>query len=315
MNELYPEIEPNQTFFLEQDGHRIYVEDCGNPDGIAVVFLHGGPGSGCKSYHRQFFNPEIYRIVIFDQRGAGRSQPHGLIENNTTQDLLNDMEEIRQRLSIDQWLVFGGSWGAALALLYAQNFASRCLGLVLRGTFLARQIDINWFFDHGANQIFPDYWDDFTSAFEDPKNTPYANQIAQQLKSPEFDIRLQAAKAWSDWAGRVVTWTLEEEEEPGEIDEQRLIRETILEMHYALNHYFIRDNQILEDIGQITEIPVIIIHGRRDMTCTLDASWSVHKALPGSKMTILPRSGHLAGEPAMIDALVGATDKMAEMLK
>jgi proline iminopeptidase len=316
MKELYPEFEARHVHHLDcGDGHKVYMEEAGNPQGIPVIFLHGGPGSGCKPSHRQYFDPDKYRIIIFDQRGAGRSEPHGLLKANTTAHLLADMERMREMLEIEQWLLFGGSWGATLALLYAETYPQHVSGMILRGCFLARRRDLDWFTGTGAINVFPDYWHDFCNNFSVDEQSDLVVACHRGVSSTDANTRLATAKAWADWAGRVVTYTLpvEECDTPVE-DEERMVRETALEMHYAVNRYFIDENQILANIKSIPEVPVMIVHGRRDMTCPVESSWLLHRAIKQSSLKILRDSGHLSGEPAMIDALVSATDEMAELL-
>ncbi len=315
MNTLYPELKPYNTVRLMVDEqHRIYVEECGNPDGTPVVFLHGGPGSGGNENHRRYFNPKKYRIIIFDQRGCNRSTPQGSTENNTTRDLLQDLEKIRKYLVIDRWLIFGGSWGSTLGLLYAEQFPQRVTGLILRGTFLARRGDLNWFAKEGSKRIFPDYWEKFIEIVpENERHDPVA-AYHRRVFGEDIKTRKKYARAWSALADKVVTYTLENTKTEKE-DIKKLLHKVSIETHYAKNHYFIKENQILKNIRKIPKLPVTIIHGRRDLTCTLESSWSLHKALPHSELIIVPNAGHLAGEPAMIDALVRATDKMAGHLK
>lgn len=317
MLSLYPEIEAFSCAMLDtgNSGHTVYWEESGNPDGLPVIFLHGGPGSGCKPDHRRYFNPEKYRIVILDQRGCNRSGPQGCVENNTTGDLLRDIEAIRQQLGIERWLVFGGSWGATLGLLYAETWPERVTGLVLRGTFLARQRDLDWFAnDGGVNRIFPDQWERFISPLpHDQRHNPvtaYYHAVHGGNKQAQMDF----ARAWSAWAGKIVTYTLPEAGEEEE-DIATLMNKVSIETYYAFNRYFIKENQILDDIARIPDVPVMIIHGRRDLTCTLESSWALHRFLPKSELVIVNEAGHLAGEPAMIDALIAATDRMAGLLK
>jgi len=317
MHTLFPELEPFAQCMLDTgNGHNIYMEQCGNPDGIAVIFLHGGPGSGSNPNHRRYFDPGKYRIVIFDQRGCNRATPRGCTEKNTTADLMQDLERIRARLQIDKWLVFGGSWGATLGLLYAEQFPQRVTGLILRGTFLARQMDVQWFSQEGANRVFPDYWEQFIKDIPLNERQDLVAAYHKRLSDKDVHIRQKYARAWSDWATRVVTYNLaEQKQEQEQEDMQVLVDQVSIETHYAVNRYFIEENQILNEIAQIPDVPVIIIHGRRDMTCTLEASWSLHQALPESEFVIVPDAGHLAGEPALTDALITATNKMAALLQ
>jgi len=314
MRDLYPEIQPFRTHTLAMDSvHKLHVEECGRPDGIPVIFLHGGPGSGCKENHRRYFNPEKYRIVLFDQRGCNRSTPQGSTENNTTSDLVEDMERIRRHLGVDRWMVFGGSWGATLGLLYTKTFPEKVTGLILRGTFLARRQDLEWFAKGGAGWIFPDYWEEFISVIPEEERGDLIGAYHGRIHGDDEDVRKRYAKKWSDWASRVVTWNLKEGKEE-EHDAETILHEASIETHYAKNRYFITENRILNDCDRLPKVPTIIIHGRRDLTCLPEASWSLHRALPHSELVILPEAGHLAGEPAMIDALVQVTDRMAELI-
>jgi len=311
MNKLYPEIEPESAYRLAvEHSHELYVEECGAKDGLPVIFLHGGPGAGCKPYHRQFFNPDRYRIVLFDQRGAGRSTPLGELSANNTQALIEDVERIRDRLGIDQWLVFGGSWGAALALLYAEKYPERILGLILRGVFLATQWEIDWFFNGGVNRIFPDHWAEFTQLIPEDERDDMLGAYHRRIGSDDEQTRLAAARAWSTWTDAVVTYTVPSEQESLDNDEgEKILKKVSIECHYAHHRFFLRHNQILNDIDRLPRVPVTIIHGRRDLTCALESSWRLSQAIQYAKLIILPDSGHLANEPAMIDALVGTTDR------
>ena len=314
MHDLYPVLQPNRVRRLEAGGpHSIYLEESGNPDGIPVIFLHGGPGKGCNERHRRYFNPARYRIVIFDQRGAARSTPNGCTQQNTTMDLIDDMERIRNELQIDKWLVYGGSWGAALGLLYTQQHPERVTGMVLRGTFLARKHDLEWFSSDGAGRLLPDHWEKFINPVpESLRENPVASYYARVHGDDKQD-RLAAAKAWNEWSGRVVTYLMTEGAMENLPDAQ-ILSEVSIETHYAYHHYFIEDDQILRNAHRIPDIPVIIVHGRRDITCTPDASWQLHRAIPGSELHIIANGGHLAGEGVMIDALVAATDRMLDLL-
>ncbi len=315
MLELYPELEAfSENILKSGSGHSVYYEQAGNESGIPVIFLHGGPGSGCSENHRRYFNPKKYRIILFDQRGCNRSTPNGFVENNSTQDILNDIEVIRKELNIDKWLLFGGSWGATLALLYAEQYSKYVSGIILRGTFLARQCDFDWFAKSGVNKIFPDYWEDFMSYFKtEEKNQPITT-LHERIFSDNKQLQIEAAKTWALWAGRIVTHSLINEYILEVEDEDKLISEVKIEMHYAKNKYFINENQILNDISKMPSVPVTIIHGRKDLTCLPESSWSVHKALPDSKLVIVPEAGHLTSEPSMINALITATDEMANLL-
>ena len=317
MKILYPEIEPFASFKLSTGStHKVYVEQVGNKDGVPAIFLHGGPGSGCDENHRRYFNPEKYHIILLDQRGCHRSKPCGNTEANTTQDLLRDIEAIRQRLGIEQWVLFGGSWGATLALLYAEAFPERVLAMIIRGTFLARKQDLDWFVGGGVQRIFPDHWEHFTSQFPGLERDELLKAVPRLISSGSPSEKLAAARAWAEWAGQVTTYTLGNRDDlVVEQDEAKLLHDVSIEMHYASNQYFIAENQILDHIASVPGVPVTIVHGRNDLTCLLEASWSLHKALPGSKLLIVPNAGHLAGEPAMVDALITATDEMLLQLE
>lgn len=327
MNELYPELQPFATDVLAlADGHSIYFEQSGNIEGIPVIFLHGGPGSGCNENHRRYFDPNKYRIIIFDQRGCNRSTPNGCVENNSTQLILSDIESIRHKLNIDKWILFGGSWGATLALLYAEQYPENISGMILRGTFLARQCDFDWFANdgiNGVNRIFPDYWQEYLSNFDEQENRDRLGTLHRRVFSEDKAIQIQAAKVWALWAGRIVTHSLNLDAAYvlDESDDEKLINEVKIEMHYAKNRYFIDENQILENIAKLPDVPVTLIHGRKDLTCLAESSWSVYQALVNldttnthlnkAKCVMVANAGHLASEPAMIDALLIATNEMA----
>jgi proline iminopeptidase len=314
LRNLYPECEPFDKGLLNTNSaHQTYYEQVGNPTAPAVIFLHGGPGSGCNENHRRYFNPDKYRIILLDQRGCNRSTPNGCVENNTTHDILDDLEAIRKKLNIDKWVLFGGSWGATLALLYAEQYSEHVAGIILRGSFLARQCDFDWFAKSGVNKIFPDYWEKLISIIS--KDEQLIASLHERVFSDNKQTQLAAAKAWGLWAGRIVTHSFVDEYVLDISDEDKLINETKIEMHYAINKYFITENQIINNISKIPDVPITIIHGRKDLTCLPESSWLVHKALPKSKLVIIANAGHLAGESAMIDALVSATDQMADSIR
>jgi proline iminopeptidase len=308
---LYPEIEPFESGYLKtSSSHQIYYEQAGNPNAPAIIFLHGGPGSGCNENHRRYFNPDKYRIILFDQRGCNRSTPTACVENNSTQDILNDIESIRNLLSIDKWALFGGSWGATLALLYAEQYPQHVTGIILRGTFLARQCDFDWFAKSGVNKIFPDYWQEFVTLFDETEKKNLLDALYQRVFSDNQEIQQEAAKAWALWAGRVVTHSFVKDYMLDVEDVNKLINEAKIEMHFAKNKYFISENEIIDNILQVPDVPTTIIHGRKDLTCLPESSWLVHRALADSILVIVSDGGHLAGESAMIDALITATDQM-----
>ena len=319
MRELYAEIEPYNIFHLKVDDlHTLYVEECGSKDGIPVIFLHGGPGAGCNSNHRRYFDPGYYRIIIFDQRGTNRSMPRACVEKNTTRRLLDDIEAIRTHLALDQCLLFGGSWGATLALLYAQACPQQVAGIIVRGAFLARKRDLDWFISaQGAGRIFPDFWQDFMEIIPEQERSDMALAYYRRLQSEDAHIRNAAVKAWASWSGRLVTYLLPgiEHKHFQLQDMQAATQEVTIETHYARHGYFIEENQILNNVHKLPTVPIHIIHGRRDLTCLLEASWDLHHALPESILTIVNDGGHLAGTASMVDALISATDGMIKRLQ
>ncbi|MDD5579210.1 MAG: prolyl aminopeptidase [Methylobacter sp.] len=320
MKTLYPEIQPHHTFFLETGSkHSVYVELSGNPDGFPVIFLHGGPCSGTKPDHRRFFNPEFYRIILFDQRGCGQSLPFGELEDNTTGDLIDDMERIRQQLGIDRWLVFGGSWGATLALLYAQKHKNPVAGLIIRGVFLARRMDLDWFAKDGANRIYPEQWQRLVESIPEQQRENLLQGVSQALWGEDEVTRLRVAKEWTAWNGQVAMGNNFERNncQPAAQNgntADKLVKQVRMEVHYAMNNYFIEENRILENCGGLSGIPAIIIHGRNDLVCPIEAAMKLHQALPDAEYIILPNAGHVAQNEEMIDALISATDKFAEKL-
>ncbi|WP_348757270.1 prolyl aminopeptidase [Candidatus Methylocalor cossyra] len=313
MRDLYPEIEPYAVHRFKRGGHQLYVEECGNPSGVPVVFLHGGPGSGCKPDHRRFFHPEKYRIVLWDQRGAGRSLPRGELRHNTTADLLRDLEYIRQQLRIPSWLLFGGSWGATLALLYAEQHPARVLGLVLRGVFLARPQDLDWFVGPGGVRcIYPERWEQLCAGLSEDERADPVAALYRRLTGADELARRRAARDWALWSGQVIFGEAFDPEAGGE--HAALVDQARIELHYALHRYFIADNAILDQCQRIARLPTVIVHGRRDLVCPVEGAYRLHRCLPGSLLRILPEAGHIASGPAMIDALVTAADTMVERL-
>lgn len=312
---LYPPLEPDVVEMLDVGhGHQVHVEQCGRSDGLPVVFLHGGPGSGCKPDHRQFFDPEKYRVFLIDQRGSGRSRPFGGVAHNTTADLVADLEAIRTRHGVDRWVLFGGSWGAALALAYAETHPQRVSGLVLRGTFLARERDVAWFFGGGASRLLPREWADFRAALGDPPVDELAAFLHGEAFSDDAARVERVARAWEAWSGAVVTYSLDNlgAAAPGPLD--AAIAKTRIEMHYAHHGYFLDENQLLRAAGRLPRVPSVIIHGARDITCPCESAWEIHRALPESRLEVLRTAGHLSGERPMIDALVRAADELAARL-
>lgn len=314
--DLFPEISPYRTFRLDVGGgHELYIEESGSPGGLPVVFLHGGPGGGSSPYHRRFFDPGRYRIVVFDQRGCGRSIPFAELEHNTTWDLVSDVEKIREELLIDQWLVFGGSWGSTLALAYAQRHPERVLGLVLRGIFLCRDSDIRWFYQSGgASEIFPEAWERFVSPIPVAERADMVTAYHRRLTGEDSELRLTAAKAWSVWEGTTATLRQDEKTVAHFSDPAVALALARIENHYFVNHCFLDKNQLLDDVGRINHIPGIIVHGRYDIVCPVAQAWALHAAWPDSQLNIVGDAGHAATEPGIRLALVAATQTMAERL-
>jgi proline iminopeptidase len=315
MADLYPPIEPyvNHTFAVDPP-HKLHVEECGNPNGIPVVFLHGGPGSGCESYHRRFFDPERYRIVLFDQRGCGRSTPHAELAGNTTQALVSDIELIRERLGIEKWLVFGGSWGSTLALAYAETHPERVLGLILRGIFLCRPREIHWFYQEGASRIFPDYWQAYLKPIPTSEHGDLLQAYYRRLTSDNEVERMAAAKAWSMWEGRCASLTPSKSVVAHFGDPFTALSLARIECHYFVNNIFLEDNQLLRDAHRLQDIPGFIVHGRYDMVCPMESAWDLHQAWPRAELKIIDAAGHAASEPGILSALVDAADSMARRL-
>jgi len=309
---LYPEIEPYVNHSITVDPpHVLHVEECGNPKGSPVVFLHGGPGAGCEPYHRRFFDPDVYRIILFDQRGCGRSTPHAELSGNTTQALVADMETIRRHLGIERWLVFGGSWGSTLALVYAETHPQRVAGLVLRGIFLCRPREIAWFYQEGASRVFPDYWQDFERVIPVAERDDMLAAYHARLTGDNEIARMAAAKAWSLWEGRTAsllpsTAVIDHFANP--FTALSLAR---IECHYFVNDAFLEPDQILARVDRLRDLPAIIVQGRYDMVCPMESAWDLHRAWPEAEFQLIADAGHAASEPGIIDALVRATDKMA----
>lgn len=310
MHTLYPAIKTYAKHKLAvEKPHTLYIEECGNPDGLPILVVHSGPGTGCEPYHRRFFDPERYRIVLFDQRGAGRSTPHAELDNNTTTDLLADMEQIREYLKIDRWILFGGAWGSTLSMLYAEAHPERVMGLILHNIFLARKRDIDWFYRQGANLMFPDYWADFMknlSAAE--RKYPLKSYHARLIGNDEV-TRMATAKAWSLWQARCAALQPHSNIIHHFCDPHFAVGLACIESHYFVNDCFMKDNHILTNINKIKHIPAYIIHGRYDMVCPLECAWELHQHWPSSELYIIRDAGHSDKEPGIIDALILASKK------
>ncbi|MGY8871425.1 MAG: prolyl aminopeptidase [Pseudomonadales bacterium] len=312
MRTLYPEIHPYKEHLINVDSqHTLYVEESGNAEGIPVLFIHGGPGGGTSGAQRRFFNPEKYRIILFDQRGCGKSTPHASLENNTTQHLINDIEKIRELLSIDEWLLFGGSWGSTLSLLYAQDYPEKVSGMILRGIFLAREQDLHWFYQQGASSIFPDYWKDFTHLIPLEERNNLLSAYHQRLTSKNEIERMAAAKAWAVWEGRCSTLDPNPNIVEHFADPHTALSIARIEAHYFINQAFIQSNQIINNASKIAQIRTILVHGRYDMVCPIEQAYALHQALPNAELHIVRDAGHSSFEAGTIDNLIRATDDFA----
>jgi proline iminopeptidase len=313
MRTLYPEIEAFDTGTLAvDDRHTLYYEQCGNPHGKPVVLLHGGPGAGCSAKMRRFHNPVKYRIVLFDQRGSGRSTPHADLIDNTTWDLVADIEQLRTRLGIDKWQVFGGSWGSTLALAYAQRHPQCVTELVLRGIFMLRRWELEWFYQQGASRLFPEAWAHYINAIPESERDDMIGAFHRRLTSDDEATRLAAARAWSVWEGATSFLNADPDFVSGHEDAAFALAFARIENHYFVNGGFFEvEDQLLRDADKITDIPGVIVHGRYDVVCPIQNAWELHQAWPKSELMISPTSGHSAFEAENIDALVRATDRFA----
>lgn len=309
---LYPPIDPYASgTFDTGDGHQIYWETCGNPQGKPVVFLHGGPGSGCGPVHRQLFHPEKYRIVLFDQRGCGRSVPHASLDNNTTWDLVADMERLRVKLGIARWQVFGGSWGSTLALAYAQTHPERVTELVLRGIFLMRQKELDWYYQEGASWLAPDRWDDFLAPIPLSERGDLMHAYRQRLTGTDEQAKLEAARAWSRWEASTVTLAPNENMINGFGNAQFALAFARIENHYFVHHGFMEEGQLLAGAARLQGIPGVIVQGRCDIVTPARSAWDLHKAWPQASLRLVGGAGHAFSEPGILDQLIRATDSFA----
>lgn len=310
MNDFYPEIEPYNSGHLKvSDLHEIYFEEVGNPKGRPIIFLHGGPGAGCSEYHRRFFDPKHYRIVLFDQRGCGRSKPFAELRENTTWDLVSDIEKIRSTLNIKDWIVFGGSWGSTLALSYAVTHPEKTTALILRGIFLCRPSEIKWFYQEGASQMFPDYWEEYQNFIPANERNDFVKAYHKRLTGNDEKQKLAAAIAWSRWEMATAYLHLNEKAVNEIVEPEKALPFARIENHYFVNNSFFKtENYLLENVHRIKDIPGFIVQGRYDVVCPPRSAWDLHRAWPEAKLTFIADAGHAANEPGIRSALLDAVE-------
>jgi proline iminopeptidase len=313
MKTLYPEIAPFDTGRLQVSPvHEIYYEQVGNPRGKPAVFLHGGPGGGIVSDYRRYFDPERYRVVLFDQRGSGQSTPHASLEDNTTWHLVSDIEQLREHLGIERWQVFGGSWGSTLALAYAETHPQRVSELVLRGIFLCRPQEIRWFYQEGAGAIFADVWEEYVKVIPEAERGDMVSAYYRRLTSDDYAVRLEAARAWSIWEGSTSKLFFDPAMIEKFADPEFALAFARIECHYFMNNsFFSTDNYLIENVEKIRHLPGVIVQGRYDVVCPLVSAWELHRAWPEAELHIIPDAGHSISEPGIIAALITATDDFA----
>ena len=309
-NKLFPAIEPYNTGFLKKGKHKIYYEQCGNPKGKPAIFLHGGPGGGCGSLSRRFFNPKKYRIILFDQRGCGRSKPHTCLEDNTTWHLIEDIESIREILDIKKWLVFGGSWGSTLAIAYAQKHPKNVSQLVLRGIFMLRQKELQWFYQYGASEMYPEAWQGFLKEIPENERDNLIEAYRKIFYGDDEEKKLSAAKAWSKWEASCSFINYNPDAVKDSLNAEFALAFALIENHYFINKGFLdNENQLLENIDIIRNIPAVIIQGRYDVVCPPTTAYELHSKWPESELVIAPFSGHSAFEKEITHELIKATNK------
>lgn len=308
---FYPEIEPYQTGMLRvSDLHEIYFEQSGNPEGKPVVFVHGGPGGGTEGKQRRFFDPKAYRIVLFDQRGCGKSRPYAELRENTTQALVADMERLREHLGIERWQVFGGSWGSTLAIAYAEAHPARVTELVLRGIFLLRKQEIDWFYQRGADAMFPDAWEEYVGHIPAEERGDLLSAYHRRLTDDDRAVQQAAARTWSVWEGRTSCLFQNPDLVARTAGDEFSLSFARIECHYFKNlGFFSKDTQLLDDAHKIRHIPTVIVQGRYDVVCPMESAWALHRAFPEADLRVVPDAGHSAYEPGNLHELIEATDR------
>ncbi|WDD93020.1 prolyl aminopeptidase [Burkholderia sp. FERM BP-3421] len=309
---MYPPIEPYQHGWLDTgDGHRVYWELCGNPQGKPAVFLHGGPGSGCSPDHRRLFDPARYNVLLFDQRGCGRSTPHASIDDNTTWHLVDDMERLREMIGAERWLVFGGSWGSTLALAYAQTHPARVDALVVRGIFTARREELRWYYQEGASWLFPDLWDEFLAPIPPEERDDLMAAYRRRLTGSDERVRQDAARAWSLWEGRTIRLLPDAALAEQFGADHFSLAIARIENHYFVHHAFMDEGQLLRDAYRLADVRGVIVQGRYDVATPARTAWELSKAWPGARLEIVDDAGHAYNEPGILRALIAATDQYA----
>ncbi|MGK7953213.1 MAG: prolyl aminopeptidase [Xenococcaceae cyanobacterium] len=315
MRDLYPPLEPYQEGKLKVSAlHTIHYEESGNPQGKPVIFLHGGPGGGITPMYRQYFDPQKWRIVIFDQRGCGKSTPYAELRENTTWDLVSDIEKLREHLQIEKWVVFGGSWGSTLALAYSQTHPNRCRGLILRGIFMLRPQELHWFYQSGASYIYPDAWQEYLKPIPFEERNDLISAYYKRLTSKDKNIRLEAARAWSIWeasTSKLIPSVQTIKRFGAEEFAEAFAR---IECHYFVNGgFFTTENQLLENVSRIRNLPGIIVQGRYDVVCPMITAWELHQLWPEAEFIVVPDAGHSVAEPGIRHALIEATDRFSSL--
>ncbi|HEV2748600.1 MAG TPA: prolyl aminopeptidase [Allosphingosinicella sp.] len=309
---LYPPVEPYRSGHLDVgDGHRVYWELCGNPDGTPAVFLHGGPGAGCTPDHRRQFDPGRYHLLLFDQRGCGRSTPHAELDANTIWHLVADIERLRELVGAERWLVFGGSWGSTLALAYAEAHPERVSALILRGIFTMRRSEIDWFYQHGASELFPDKWQGFLAPIGEGERAELVAAYHRRLTHSDPAVRLEAAKAWSKWEGETITLLPDAKLSESFTQDEFAIAFARIENHYMVHGGWLEEDQLLRRAGRLRGIPGVIVQGRYDVCTPVRTAFDLHRAWPEAEFHLVPDAGHAYNEPGILDRLIRATDRFA----
>ena len=316
MRKAFPAIRPYSTQTIAvTEPHQLYIEESGNPEGIPVLFVHGGPGGGTRQTDRCFFDPDKYRIILFDQRGSGQSKPHASLQDNNTEALIADIEVIRTTLGIERWVIFGGSWGSTLGLVYAQTYPGLVLGLILRGIFLCRDEDIQWFYQYGASQVFPDYWQQYMQVIPEAERDDMLRAYYARLTGDNEIERMAAAKAWSVWEGRCATLHANDALVDHFANPHMAMAMARIEAHFFVNKAFLEPNQIINNAHRLKDIPGTIVHGRYDMVCPVNQAFELSYAWPEAKLKIIADAGHSSSEPGTTDALLCATEQLAHQIK